>query len=139
RRDVRRHAPDLVLRELIISDRAPELPAVERVVARLLERRLADAGRTASGLKTPGREAAHLEVEAAAEARLTANKVLFRHEVAVDRQRERVHSAIAGRRIGRPRDRTALRLGVHEVVADVRLLRNDNERETSIPERGVGV
>ena len=88
RRDVRRHAPDLVLRELIISDRVPELPAVERVVAGLLERGLAHAGRTAAGLKTPGRETAHLEVEASAEARLTTNKVLFRHEVAVYRQRE---------------------------------------------------
>src|SRR5207247_5922724 len=79
------------------------------------------------------------EVKALAEARLPADEVLFRHKVAVDRQRERVHPAIAGRGIGRPGDRSALRLHVHEVVAVVRVLRDDEEREAAVTERGVGV
>src|SRR2546425_1707705 len=138
-RDVRRHAPDFVLRELIAGDWTTELLAVERVVARLLECRLTNARCAAPGLQAPGRETAHLEVEAPADACLPTDKVFFRHEVVVYRQRERVHAAIAGSGVRGPGNRSALGLGMYEMVPGVRLLRNDEERESPVAERTVGV
>src|SRR2546425_10773982 len=115
-RDVRRHAPDFVLRELIAGDWTTELLAVERVVARLLECRLTNARCAAPGLQAPGRETAHLEVEAPADACLPTDKVFFRHEVVVYRQREGVHPPVSRCGVRSGSDRTALRLGMHEMT-----------------------
>ncbi len=106
-----------------------ELLAVEHVLARLLERRLCEAAGATAGLQPSGREAAHLQVEALAESARPADEILRRHEVVLELQRERVHAAVAGRRVGLAAHLAAAGLRALEVVAAMRLLLDDEERQ----------
>src|SRR5262245_4202157 len=139
RGEMRRHAAELVLRELEFADGFPELLALAGVAGRHLERGLRETAGPAAGLEPAGREALHLEVEALALAALLADEVRRRHEVALEAEGVGVHAAIARRAIRLAVQHAAARLLHLELVAGERILRDDEQRQAACALLGIGI
>ena len=137
--ELRRHPAELVLRELVVDQRLAELLAVDDVLGGLLERGLRHAAGAAAGLQAAGGEAAHLQVEALADAVLAADDVLGGHEAALEGERERVHAAVARRRVGLAREPAAAGLLDVELVTERARLRHDEQRQPACALRHVGI
>src|SRR5262249_58094518 len=136
---MRRHAAELVLRELDLADRLAELLALAGVPGRHLERCLRETAGPAAGLEPAGREPLHLEVETLALAALLADEIRRRHEVALEAEGVGVHAPIARRAIGLAVQHAAARLPHLELVARERILRDDDQRQTTRALRGIGI
>src|SRR5205823_5436382 len=138
-RDVRRHPAELVLRQLEVADRTAELLPLNGIRRGRLEGRLRDPRRTAAGLEAAGGEPLHLEVEALPLALLLADQVLGGNEPALEAERERVHAAVAGRRVRLAVEDAAAGLALLELVTGKRVLRHDEERQPARPRLHVGI
>src|SRR5205823_14165216 len=96
RGEMGRHAAELVLRQLEVTDRPAELLPLARVGRGRLERRLREPGGPPAGLEPAGCEAGHLEVKALPLPLRLADQVLRRDDVVLEAEREGVHAAVAG-------------------------------------------
>ena len=97
------HATDLGLRELIRRDRLTKHNTIGGVGPRRVERGLHDTDGARRSLQATVLEAFHLQVEAAADARLAADQRTGRHPPILERDLIGVHAAIADR-VDRPTD-----------------------------------
>jgi hypothetical protein len=104
--------------------------AIHHVFRCLLERRVRDAARATTRLQATRREAGHLQIEAAADPALATDEIGARHEVVLEVERERVHAAIARRRVGLADEAAAARLHHLERVTVEAVLGGDEQRES---------
>ena len=134
-----RHAAELVLRQLELADRTPELLALVRIRRRRLERGLRHPGRAPAGLQASGGEALHLQIEPLPFPVLLADQILGGDDPVLEAERERVHAAVARGRVGLPVQHTAARLAHLELVAREAVLRHDEEREPARTALRIGI
>src|SRR5690606_1527483 len=106
---------------------------------RLLEGGLREAGGAAAGLQAARGEAAHLQEETLPDAILAADEFRLWHPDVVEGDRERVHAAVARRRVRGALHHAALGLLVAPVVPVERGLRHDEQREPSVAALRVGI
>ncbi len=111
-----------------LGDRLIELLAIDDVLRGLLESRLGESAAATAGLEPAGREARHLQVEAAPLALFAADEILRWHEIALEVQRIGMHAPVAGRGVCLTDQTAAAGLLALEAVLAGRFLRHDEER-----------
>src|SRR4029453_16299657 len=90
-----RHAPQFVLRDVVLANQASKLPASFDVGHGFFKRCLAEAKCSPTSLQAAVRKATHLQIKASMAPLLLANEAVSRQKKLIVEHREGMHTPVA--------------------------------------------